>query len=496
VTATEPLLEALAPLCIVGLSGLLLAASDAVLLNLGDAARESEVGTAKGLYLSVIASFFLFLALLSGGFNFELSQRAVATPQSMLAVDPTATFAMILLCVCGLLTIWISFAQLPAMKIHHGEFYPLVLLSIAGALGVVCAGNLISLFVALELMSLPVYVLAAFDRDRPRSNETGMRVLLMGMFASALSLYGIALIYGATGHFDYPGVRDAIERDLPLALAGVTLLLVGILTRLSAAPFHQWWPDLIEGAPTVVAACVPMTVLIASAFALMRVLDTVLSAVQPEFVQILSLLAGTSMLVGALMALRQTNVKRLLAYGAISHTGFLLVALAVPTSEGRNAALLHLTAFLFMQLGAFGAVSSLARRGLEWEDLSEYSGLAEHRPILAATLSLFLLSLAALPGTSGFVSRFVVMSAAIGAGHMLLALLMGITSVLLFAAYLRIPTAMYMRHASARKVVTLSLPSVIVLAICAIATVYFGLFPGEGPLPIELLEIVARASGP
>jgi NADH-quinone oxidoreductase subunit N len=382
------------------------------------------------------------------------------------------------------------------MKLHHGEFYPLVLLSVAGALGVVCAGNLITLFVALELMSLPVYVLAAFDRDRSRSNEAGMRALLMGVFASALSLYGIALIYGATGHFDYPGIRDGIERDLPLAFAGMSLLLVGLLTRLGAAPFHQWWPDLIEGAPTIVAACIPLTVVIASAFASIRLLDIVASAALPQFTQILALLAGISMLVGSLMALRQTNVKRLLAYGAIAHTGFLLLALAVPTPEGRSAALLHITVFLFMQLGAFGAVSSMARRGMEWEDLSEYSGLAEHRPILAATLSLFLFSLAGLPGTSGFVSRFVVMSAAIGAGHMLLVLLMGITSVLLFAAYLRIPTAMYMRRVSAREDAPLPLPSVIVLAICAIATVYIGLFPGEGPLPIALLEIVARAAEP
>jgi NADH-quinone oxidoreductase subunit N len=470
--------------------------SDAVLLNLGSEAREREVGTAKGSYLAVIASFFLLLALGAAGFQFELAQSAVATPDSMLMVDPPATFAMILLCICGLLTVWLSFAQLPAMQIHHGEFYPLLLLSIAGALGVVCSGNLISLFVSLELMSLPIYVLATFDRDRPRSNEAGVRALLMGMFASAISLYGIALIYGATGHFDYSGIRAAVDQELPLALGGVTLLLVGVLIRLSAAPFHQWWPDLLEGAPSVLGGCVPLTATIAAAFALIRLLDSIVPAVLPNFAEILAVLAGISMLVGALMALLQRNVKRLLAYGAITHTGFLLVALSVPNSAGRSAALFQITAFLFMQLGVFSAIGSMARRGVEWEDLSEYSGLAEHRPVLAATLSLFLLSLAALPGTSGFVSRLIVMSAAIDAGQVFLVLSMGVASVLLFAANLRIPTAMYMRRVAAREGQATSLPSVIALLICAIATVYLGLFPGPGPFPVELLEIVARAGAP
>lgn len=494
--ATEPLLGALAPVCIIALSTLLLVLSDAVLLKLGEAAREREVGTAKGSYLAVIASLFILLALGAAGFHCELAHRAVATPHSLLVVDPLASFAMILLCGAGLLMVWLSFAQLPGAKIHHGEFYPLLLLSLAGALGVVCSGNLISLFVSLELMSLPIAVLAAFDRDRSRSNEAGMRVFLMSAFASALSLYGIALIYGATGHFDYPGIGDAIRGDVPLALGGIALLLVGVMTRLAAAPFHQWWPDLIEGAPTVIACGAPMLAMIASAFALIRLLDSIVPAVLPQFSEILALLAGISMLIGGLMALLQSNLKRLLAYGAIAHTGFLLAALAVPTQEGRSAALFQITVFFFMQLGAFGAVSSMARRGVEWEDRSEYSGLAEDRPILAATLSLFLLSLAALPGTSGFVSRLVVMSAAIGSDQLLLTGSMGIASVLLFAAYLRIPVAMYMRRVASREDEPPSLPWVIVLSTCAMATLYLGLFPGQGPLPIDLLEIVARASEP
>jgi NADH-quinone oxidoreductase subunit N len=495
VIAFETQLEAFAPLCIVALSALLLVMSDAVLMKTGSEATEREIGTAKGAYLATLAGFFLFLALVSAGFNFQFAQGTSTTLHSMLVVDPMAAFAMILLCAGGLLTLGLSLAQLPAMKIHHGEFYPLLLLSIVGALAVVCAENLISLFVAFELMSLPLYVLVGFDRDRARSNEAGMRALLMGVFASALSLYGVALIYGATGHFDYPGIRDALNRNLPLALGGVALLLVAIVTRLSAAPFHQWWPDLTRGAPAVVAAYVPTTVVTASGFALIRILDSIVPVALPGFTTIVALLSGISMIVGALMALLQSNVKRLLAYGGIAHTGFFLAALVVPTTEGRGAALLHITVFFFMQLGAFGVISAMARKGMEWEDLSEYSGLAECRPILAAAFCLFLLALAGLPGTSGFVSRFVVMSVAIGAGQVFLTILMGITSVVLFAAYLRVPAAMYMRHATEREGGTPALPAVIALAICAFATLYLGFFPGQGPLPIELLEMVGRAAG-
>ncbi|MFT5441499.1 MAG: NADH-quinone oxidoreductase subunit N [Myxococcota bacterium] len=487
-------LEALAPLCIVALATLLLVMLDAIATSNAEDARENELGVFKGTFLSLVAGAALLLAMLSAAYHFEYTLVAVVTPASMMKVDGAASFAMMLLCAGALLTVWYSLAYLPAMNMHHGEFYPLLLFSVAGALAVVCASNLISLFVAIELMSLPVYALAGFDRDRSQSSEAGLRALLMGAFASAISLYGIALIYGATGHFDYSGLGDPVTGTSPLALAGFALLLVGLLTKLGAAPFHAWLPDSATGAPTVVASMFQTLVLCASAFALVRVIDAISPKALPGFVDIMMIAGAASMLVGSVMALAQDNVRRMLAYAAVAHAGFLLCAIAIPTAAGRGAAFLHVATFVFIQLGAWGAVSAVADRGVELEKLSDYEGLAQRRPILAAAATIFLLALAGMPGTAGFISRLVVMSSTVGAGHIALTVLMGAASVVLFAAYLRVPTAMYMGRTDKPQDQIPPLPAVFALIVCAFLTIYFGLFPGEGPMLFNLLEMVGRAS--
>ncbi len=474
---------------------------DAIFMRDANEAKESELGGTKGVLLASFAGLFLLFALAAAGADLtsgmlESAGSRVATHNAMLIVDPLASLAMTLLCGGGLLALLLAVAFLPRANIHHSEYYPLLLLSIAGALAVVCAGNLISLFVAIELMSLPVYVLVGFDRDRAPSNAAGLKALLTGAFASGLSLYGIALIYGATGHFDYPGIRDAFDRDLPLALAGVALVLAGLLARLGVAPFHQWLPDVTAGAPAAVSAFIPIAIVTASTFALIRILDSLVPDTVTGVRVALQLLSGVSMAVGCSMALVETNVKRILAYAGIAQMGFLLVALTVPTVEGTAAALLQAVVFLFMQFGALGAVSSMSLTGVGDEEVSDCSGLAVRRPILAATSSLFLLALAGLPGTAGFISRFVVMSVAIDDGQIFLTLAMGIASVALFAAYLRIPTAMYIGGVGREEAPAASLSVVIALAICAFIAIYLGLFPGQGPLPVDTLEIVRRAALP
>lgn len=500
-TITYWQLQALAPLGIIALAPLLLVLVDAVFMGEGKDARERSLGSFKGSSLAAVAGVSLFCALAVAGLNFENANGLTALADSMFVVDKTANFAIALLCSGGLLTLWFSQGFLAAQSIHHGEYYPLLLLSIAGAVALVCAGNLISLFVAIELMTLPVYVLVGFDRRKRSGSEAGMSALLTGVFASAISLYGIALIYGATGHFDYPGIRAAMDGASSMtasgmALAGVTLLLVGVLTRQGFAPFHQWLPDLTAGAPSSVALCIPTTLAVASAFALIRLLDSIAPTALPGFSTLLALLAGITMIVGSLMAVLQSNVKRMLAYGGVAHAGFFLAALIVRTPEARSATLLHITVFLFMQAGALGVISAMARRGKEWGSLSDYNGLAEFRPVLAAVLTLFFLALAGWPGTSGFVSRFVVLSVVIGSDQMLLTLVMMIASVVLFAAYLRVPTAMYMGRSRAGDAEALPLASVLALSVCALVSVYFGLFPGPGPIPFEILEIVQRAVQP
>ncbi len=487
------LLEGLAPLGMVALGSIVLVLADAVFTKGEDEAREHEVGSFKGSVLTCIAGLFLFFSMVAAGLNFASAPATVGMPGDMLVVDAMASFAMALLCGGGLVTLWFARAHLPLAGIHHGEFYALLMFTMAGALAVVCAGNFVSLFAAIELTSVPLYVLAAFDRDRARSVESGTRLLLTGGFASGVLLYGIALVYGATGSFDYASIQVATAGDSALANAGVALVLVGLLARIAVAPFHYWLPNVGEGAPTVVAACVATTLVTASAFALLRLEDALFSA---QFAQVLSLLAGLSMLVGGGMALVQTNVKRILAYGGVAHMGFFLAASVVDNAEGNRAALLVVATFLFMQLGAFGALTVMTGKGAEAVRLAQYAGLAERRPILAAAMSLFLLGLAGLPGTSGFISRLQAMSVAIGAGHILLTLAMGVASVILFAAYLRIPIAMYMGHGSSGRAEPTPLPALVGLLVCAFATLCLGIYPSGGPFSFDMLEVARRAALP
>ena len=486
--------QALFPLALVAASTLVLVLADSLLMHPDNRTKGSEVGPAKGTFLTVLAALVVFIALLVSASNFGQAPRAVVTEGSMLVVDLPASFAMTLLCGGTLLTIWLSLTYLPVAKLHFGEFYTLLLFSLSGALGLVCAGNLISLFVSIELMSLPIYVLAGFDRGSSRSNRAGTNLFMSGAFASALSLYGIAMIYGATGHFDYPGIRQALDSSPSLVLGGLGLLLVGLLTRVGAVPFHAWLPDTAAGAPVVVTAFIPVTFVSASGFALIRVFDSLFPGTFPGAHDSITALAGASMLIGAVMALREANVKRMFAYAGVVHAGFLLVALSAPGVEGRSVAFLQIAVFMFMQVGALGTIASIARTGTQWERLSEFAGLAERRPILAAALTLFLLSLSGMPGTSGFVSRFSVMSFAVGSGQIVLALMIGVASVVLFAAYLRIATAMYMGKPAIGRNEPLPFLAVLAISICALVTLYLGLFPGEGPASFNFLDLVRRAA--
>jgi NADH-quinone oxidoreductase subunit N len=276
-------------------------------------------------------------------------------------------------------------------------------------------------------------------------------------------------------------------------------LLVGVLTRQGVAPFHQWLPGLTQAAPGVVALFVPTLLVTAAAFALIRIVDSIAPVSLPAFGAMFSMLSVVSMVVGSVMALVQSNIKRMLAYGGVAHAGFLLAAVNVQTAEGRAAALFHITVFLFMQVGVLGAISAISgaeRTRKTWELLSDYTGLAASRPILAAAMTIFLVALAGVPGTSGFMSRFIVMSAVVGDGQMLVTLAMTISSVILFAAYLRVPTAMYMGHTVADDPDALPIPAVFALSVCAIVTIYLGLFPGPGPASFETLDIVRRAVQP
>ncbi len=379
------------------------------------------------------------------------------------------------------------------MHINHGEYYALILLAASGMMLMVAAVDMLAVFLGLELMSIPIYVLAGFDRRKLRSNESAMKYFLIGSFASAVMLYGIALLYGATGSTSFEVLRAGFDATSTLALIGVGLVMVGFAFKISSVPFHQWTPDVYEGAPSAVTAFMSVTVKLAAFAALLRVLTLCFDPLGELMQNVLWTLAALTMIVGNVMAVIQDNVKRLLAYSSIAHAGYLLIGFVPGTSEGYAAVVFYLVCYLFMNLGAFGVVVVLAHRGKDCERMESLAGLAASRPGLAALMTLFMVSLAGIPGTAGFMGKVVIFSAAVGAGFVPLAILGVLMSAVSVYYYIRVPVLMYMREPSEEGPrLELSTGEGFVLLACAFAVLYLGIFPNNGSIPfigeINLLD--------
>jgi NADH-quinone oxidoreductase subunit N len=329
----------------------------------------------------------------------------------------------------------------------------------------------------IELMSIPLYVLAGFDRGKPRSNESALKYFVAGSFATALLLYGMALVYGATGATHFAVISASFDPGDPMAMAGVALILVGFAFKVSSVPFHQWTPDVYEGAPTAVTAFMSVTVKVASFAALLRILAQAFGSAE-ALGTVLAALAALSMLIGNLMAIIQDNVKRMLAWSAIAQAGYLLVPLSTGTAEGQAALLFYLAVYVFGNLGAFAVMIALTHRGQDSDRFDDFNGLARLRPGLAAAMVLFMISLAGIPGTAGFMGKLQIFLAAIRAEQIPLAILMALTSVVSVYYYMRLPIVMYMRPAREhphRK--QLDFLEFAVLATCVTFVLVLGLLP-------------------
>jgi NADH-quinone oxidoreductase subunit N len=359
----------------------------------------------------------------------------------------------------------------------------------------VSAVDFMALFVGIELTNIPLYVLAGFDRRKLRSNEAALKYFLTGTVASALFLYGVALVYGATGHTDFAGVVGGFGAGGSLALAGLALILVGLAFKVAAFPFHLWVPDVYEGAPSSVTAFLAVAAKISAFVVLMRFLALELPASGARVQALLWVLAAASMVAGTVLAVIQTNVKRMLAYSGIAHAGYLLMGLACATTDGFAAVLFYLFLYLFMSLGAYGVIVALSQGGRECETIDDFAGLASRRPGLAAAMSLFLLALAGIPGTAGFMARFYVFVAAVNADQIVLVLIGALTSAISLFYYLRLPIAMYMRPAAQARAPEPSSSELLVLGICIAAVLYFGFFTQQAPWGSEVgaMEPAVRA---
>lgn len=397
----------------------------------------------------------------------------------MFAVDSYSQFFKVLIVSALALAALLSVKRSDAGTARPGEYHALLLLASTGMLFAVSALDLLTLYLGLELMTLCSYILVGITVEKAKANEAAIKYFLLGSFASALLLYGIALAYGVTGGTDFATIGSALAegslRDNKILLAATGLLVAGLAFKIAAVPFHAWAPDAYQGASAPVAAFLAAASKAAGLAVLGRVCLVAFAAEAPVMSMILSALAALSIIVGSIVALSQTDMKRLLAYSSITHAGYALLGFVAGGPEGAAAAMTYSFFYVFMTLGAFGVVIALGERG---ERLDGYQGLAEQRPLAAALMLLFLLALTGIPPTSGFVAKFVVIASALRTGHIGLAVLAVVCSVVSAFVYLRVAVLMYMTEpeetAPSRWPVAVSAA----LAFAALVTAIGGIFPG------------------
>ncbi|MFQ5829911.1 MAG: NADH-quinone oxidoreductase subunit N [Candidatus Methylomirabilia bacterium] len=368
--------------------------------------------------------------------------------RGMVVLDDYALFFDMVIGYATGLVLLLSMDYIRRNGVEAGEYYVLVCFAATGMMLLASAGDLIVIFLSIELMSLSLYVLAGFFSGRLISGESSMKYFLLGAFASGFLLYGIALIYGATGTTrlaEIARLSGGLGRDL-LMVVGLGLLLVGFSFKIASVPFHMWAPDVYEGAPTSITALIATGSKAAAFAALLRVLLVALKSLQSDWTDLFWVVAVLTMTAGNVVAIAQSNLKRMLAYSSVAHVGYALIGVVAGGPLGNGGVLFYLLVYTFTTLGAFGVILLLERGRQEAVNLPDYAGLAVRHPVLALVLSLFLLSLIGIPPTAGFVGKFYLFGAAIKAGYIWLAVIGVLNSAIAAYYYLRLIVYMYMRE--------------------------------------------------
>ncbi len=485
----------LAPLLIVVLGGTLLMVAEAF-SHRREEGDTRHTGPSSDLAIGTAITLFAgALAAVGVWFVGPEKLEGLDALRPYLVIDRFTLFFTFLLCLGGGLAALLAGGYLPEHRIDRGEFYPLLTFSTVGAIALAAAEDLLTLFLALETMSLGVYCLTGFRRASPRSTEAAIKYFLLGSFAAALLLYGGALLYGATGHTDLPGIRAAIVAgtapgghvNAGLVLIAAALVLAGLLFKVSAVPFHMWTPDAYEGAPTPATGYMAVAVKSAAFAVLLRVLLVAFG--QPELTSfagwppIVAFLAVLTMTVANLVAGRQESVKRMLAYSSIAHAGYVLVGVVSTIREGADAqgsVMFYLLVYTASTIGAFGALILCGSRGAEAVSYEDLAGVGKRHPTAALAFSLFLLSLAGVPPTAGFFGKFYVVRAAVGANLYPLAVILVLNSLLGAYYYLRVLVFMYMREPAPGAAVATPMRSGYVataLIVAAVLVVMLGIWP-------------------
>jgi NADH-quinone oxidoreductase subunit N len=427
------------------------------------------------------------------GFVLASSGSTILGFNQMIVLDGFASFMQVLFLVSGMAAVALAYDYVQRMNINHGEFYVLMMFSIAGMMLMSQAYNLLMVFLSLELLSIPLYVLTGFARTRVESEEAALKYFLLGAFASGFILYGTALVFSATGHLDFVGIAAVVQAGSAnpiLFLIGSTLLLVGFGFKIAAVPFHMWTPDVYQGSPTPVTAFMSVAVKAAGFAALIRVFLVLFPGISEHLTPILWVMAALTMVVGNIVALAQNNIKRMLAYSAIAHAGYILMAF-VAFGNGdvvRNsvaATLFYLVAYGLTSFGAWSLVIMIERefgKGLMLDDLA---GIGKLYPWLGVAMLIFMLSFAGVPLTMGFWGKFYLFRTAVQAGYIGLAVIGLLTSVASAYYYLRVVVYMFMKPGEPK--LTLNPWVSFVIGVMALAVLLLSL------VPWTILELASRA---
>ena len=423
---------------------------------------------------------------------FPFAGENLTVARGLMAVDGFAFFFKLLFLVAAGLTILMAARNLEIEQVRRGEFYFLILCATLGMMFLASGVDLITIFIGLETMAVSFYILVGYLKPNRRSNEAAVKYFLLGAFSLGILLYGMSLLYGLTGSTSLRAIVSslAVQAPGPLLMLALVLIVAGIGFKIAAVPFHMWAPDVYEGAPTPVTAFLSVGSKAASFAMLLRILFEGLPFLKAEWQVLFYMIAVLTMTVGNIFALTQSNLKRMLAYSSIAHAGYVMIGVVVATPRGTVAMLIYLMIYVFMQLGAFAIVALLRRKDVIGDELKDLTGLYFRSPLAATAMLLFMLSLAGIPPTAGFMGKFWLFGAAIEAGYVWLAVLGVLNSVLSVGYYARVIVFMWMKEESVGSPIVVRPALATVLIIATIGTLGLGLYPR--PL-FELAELSARS---
>jgi NADH-quinone oxidoreductase subunit N len=436
---------------------------------------------------SLVVGLSVCLLVIVGVLEFLLPAGRLTTFNGSFIVDDFARFLKILSLIGSVATLILSIEFLADPSRRIFEYAILVLLSTLGMMVLISAGDLIMLYLGLELMSLALYVVAAINRDDAKSTEAGLKYFVLGALSSGMLLYGASLIYGFTGTVGFAGIAAGVRTASIGIIFGLVFVLAGLCFKVSAVPFHMWTPDVYEGAPTPVTAFFASAPKVAALAVFTRVALTAFPGIVPQWQQIVVFVSIASMALGSFAAIGQKNIKRLMAYSSIGHMGFALVGLAAGTAEGAQGVLVYITIYVAMTLGSFAVILSMKRNGQHVENISDFAGLSRTNPLLAFVFAMLLFSLAGVPPLAGFFAKFYVFVAAIKAGLFTLSVVGVLTSVVGAYYYLLIVKVMYFDEPLA-KLDPMRVELGTVLAVAGLFNIFFFVYPGP------LVSVAAAAA--